>query len=788
MGYEKPVREGESMKGKWKVLCLTVILLLTACGQKDTGDNAAPNSENTQQMARSEFDWRIGEWKSDLTDGSAHTLYLSEYNEGLENDLDGERSTQYCAWGSNLYSLDCFSSDSGGDRIQQLYYLDCYEGTTGEIWRHSVSLPAMPDYEGMEKVISAFDIVNEQELVLFVQVRQDGNNKAYLALHMSMDEESPAGADAVDLQHAMQENGVQLEGALSFSDIYVDCQGYYYVIPQEQQGRVIVLGPDGDLTGQLDAGRNGISVRFACKDPDGAPIFKWYDEWEGTLRLVGYEPGAGSKIFAEAQLPWDGPMVLTEDGYLYYGDADGNLYRWDLDTGSREFCLDYGTMGIGSNHYRVRMSIGPDGEPVLLDYAGERARIYCMSTEFQQQTVSIRLVSMLPECEYVFTCAAEFSREHGDCEITVEKPEWDGVDIEQYFSGMETFRTRAMAELMAGDGADLYLVSKADMKILYEQGALADLTGVLPAELEKCIFPGVLEGGVIDGRQIGLTPEAAATIALVSNELWPEDSWTLEEALDLVEANAQLEYLLVDRSYNNGAGNLLYNVFLQDLDNSPFLNLEEGTCDFDNPLFIRLLEHVKGYGSFRNWESDPLDEGIAAGFFETTGNYPGFTYIMAKYGDRYHVAGFPTAGESGNYWSSDYYLVMNKDTPYRDILEDYLKGLFDIKHQKYCESSVRNDLVSLLTRYEPGSNRDSDWVYDRGNGIYQTVYVKPGGSTWEQEYLDLMNSCVQKSDSLDEIIDIILEDASAYFDGSKDINTVVDIIQNRVQLYLDEQR
>ena len=774
------------MKGKWKLFCLTMILLFTACGQKDTGETVNSKSGNAQQMERSEFDWRTGEWKSDLTDGPAHTLYLGEYKEGLENDRDGDRSTQYRAWGNNLYSLDCFSLDSGDGKIQQLYYLGCYEGQTGEIWRHPISLPVMSDYEGMEKVISAFDIVNEQELVLFVQIRQDENNLAYLAFHMSMDEENSAAADAVDIQPAMQENGVQLEGALSFGDIYVDCQGYYYVIPEEQQGRVLVLGPDGGMTGQLDAGRNGISVRFACKNPDGAPIFKWYDEWEGVLRLVGYEPGIGNKVFAEAGLSWDGPMALTEDGYLYYGDVNGSLYRWDLYTGNREFCLDYGSMGIGTNHYRVCLSIGSAGEPVLLDYSGGRARIYCMSTEVPQQAVSIRLVSMLPECEYVFTCAAEFSREHSDCEIIVEKPEWDGVDIEQYFSGMETFRTRAMAELMAGDGADLYLVSEADMKILYEQGALADLTGVLPLDVEKCIFPGVLEGGMIDGRQIGLTPEATATIALVSNELWSENSWTLEEALHLIETNAQLEYLLVDRNYNNGASNILYNVFLQNLNNSPFLNLEEGTCNFDNPLFIRLLKHVKEYGSFRKWESDPLEEGIAAGFFETLNNYPSFTYVMSKYGDRYHVVGFPTDEKSGNYWHSDYYLVMSRDTSYRDVLEEYLKELFDVEHQKYCDSSVRNDLVSLLTLYEPSSHRDSDWVYDRGNGIYQTVYVKPDGSTWEQEYLDLMNSCVQKSDGLDEIIDIIIEDASTYFDGSKDINTVVDIIQNRVQLYLDE--
>ena len=775
------------MKGKWKVFCLTILLLFTACGQKDTGETINSPSEDLQQIERSEFDWRTVEWKSELTDASAHTLYLSGYKNGLESDLSGDRSTQYRAWGNNLYGLDCFSLNSGGDMKQLHYYLNCYDGKTGEIRRHSISLPAMADYDGMEKVISAFDIVNEQELVLFVQVKQDENIQAYLAIHMSMDEENLTAVDVVDLQPALQENGIQPEDILYSGEIYVDHQGNYYVIPEEQQGRVLVFEPSGNLRGQIDPGRSGISVRFACKNPDGVPIFKWYDEWEGTLRLVGYEPSVGSKILTEAELSWDGPMALTEDGYLYYGDANGNLYRWDLYTGNREFCLDYGTMGIGTNHYRVCMSIGLEGEPVLLDYAGERARIYCMSTEPPQQTVSIRLVSMLPQCDYVSACAAEFSGEHFTCEIIVEKPEWDGVDIEQFFSGQETFRTRAMAELMAGDGADLYLVSEADMRILYEQGALADLTGVLPKELEKCIFPGVLEGGVIDGKQIGLAPEANAIIALVSNELWTKDSWTLEEALHLVETNAQLEYLLIDRSFNDGASRILYNVFLQNMDNSPFLNLEEGICNFDSPLFIRLLEHAKGYGSFRKWESDPLEDGIAAGFYVTTGDYPNFTRIMAEYGDRYHVVGFPTDGESGNYWYSDYYLVMSKDTPYRDILEEYLKELFETDNQKGCFNSVRNDLVSLLTQYMSSSHRDSDWVYNRGGGSYQTVYVKPDGSTWEQEYLDLMSSCVHKSNSLDGVVDIILEDASGYFYEDKNINEVVEIIQNRVQLYLDER-
>lgn len=38
------------------------------------------------------------------------------------------------------------------------------------------------------------------------------------------------------------------------------------------------------------------------------------------------------------------------------------------------------------------------------------------------------------------------------------------------------------------------------------------------------------------------------------------------------------------------------------------------------------------------------------------------------------------------------------------------------------------------------------------------------------------------------ILDLICEDAEAYFSGTKSIEEVTPIIQNRVQLYMDEHR
>lgn len=769
------------------LLAVILMLLITACGQEGTDEVSGTADSAPEQSKNALFDWRDEEWNADLKETSSYPLYLKQYTDGLEADESGlpydYQKTFYCAAGNNFYTLDCLGmtlTDTGG--MLMTYYLNCYEGENGDINKQNIPLPDIPDSAGLDKSVVAFDVVNEQECVLFVQIRQEESLHNYYAVHLSMKGEY---LRMVDLYPAMAENNIPGMETWVYDNIHVDSQGNYYLIPDISQGEVLVLGTDGTLLHRLEAGEQGESVQFAMKDPDRNPVFKWYNSRENTILLAGYEASVGKKSYVRVQIPCGMSMVLSEEGFLYYTGLDGKLYRWDLRTGEYAFCMDYGDLGIGANSSMLYMVTGSNGEPVLLDCAGKNAHIYSLSKEQATAQTMIRLVSTTSYCDYISACAARFSREQDNCVILVEKPQTEGMDSEAYYRAQDEFRDQALLELTAGKAADLYLVSAADMEMLYEKGVLADLTGILPEELESCIFPGVLDGGVMDGRQIGLTPEATARVAMVSNELWQGDSWTLQEALDLMDAQPQLRYLLIHSGYNYGTGHLLQ-VFLQDIENSPFLNLEEGTCDFNNSLFIRLLEHVKGYGNAGSWEYDPLAEGSAAGFFTSVVSYPHFTYIMEEYGEQYHPVGFPTDGESGNYWVCDYFLVMNKDTSHRDILEKYLMELFDTENQRLCDRAVRSDMSSRFTiadAYDPNGGL----LYDKGDGVYSRLGTKPDGSSWEQEYLELMNHCVSRSDRTDPIVDIIMEEADSYFTGSKDAEAAAQIIQNRVQLYLDEQ-
>ena len=63
---------------------------------------------------------------------------------------------------------------------------------------------------------------------------------------------------------------------------------------------------------------------------------------------------------------------------------------------------------------------------------------------------------------------------------------------------------------------------------------------------------------------------------------------------------------------------------------------------------------------------------------------------------------------------------------------------------------------------------------------------KPDGTAYTEDYITFMDSCVLEPPADSAIASIVLEEVEPYFSGNKDINTVINIIQSRVQNYLNE--
>lgn len=105
----------------------------------------------------------------------------------------------------------------------------------------------------------------------------------------------------------------------------------------------------------------------------------------------------------------------------------------------------------------------------MLDTASGEAQLYRLGTNQSAQKETIRLVSLAEDSSYISACSVSYSQSGHEGMILLEQADTLGQSYTQARDTREDFRTRALAELTAGKGADIYYVSAEDMDILYEK-------------------------------------------------------------------------------------------------------------------------------------------------------------------------------------------------------------------------------------------------------------------------------------------------------------------------------
>ena len=73
-----------------------------------------------------------------------------------------------------------------------------------------------------------------------------------------------------------------------------------------------------------------------------------------------------------------------------------------------------------------------------------------------------------------------------------------------------------------------------------------------------------------------------------------------------------------------------------------------------------------------------------------------------------------------------------------------------------------------------------------GDGTYQSLKCKPDGTSYVEDYIEFMDSCILMPPEDSAIASIVMEETQPYFAGDKNMDTVIGIIQSRVQTYLNE--
>lgn len=119
-----------------------------------------------------------------------------------------------------------------------------------------------------------------------------------------------------------------------------------------------------------------------------------------------------------------------------------------------------------------------------------------------------------------------------------------------------------------------------------------------------------------------------------------------------------------------------------------------------------------------------------------------------------------------------------------DAIYDFLRHCYDYDTQRTDHANVRKD----VTREFVVQEYDGHWAYSVGGGVSIMLESKPNGDSWLEEYLECMDECVPRPMKSSDVWSMIREEMAYYFDGARDMDQTIDVLQRRVQLYLDEHK
>lgn len=506
--------------------------------------------------------------------------------------------------------------------------------------------------------------------------------------------------------------------------------------------------------------------------------FLWPDTETGEARLLGTMDASVRSIKQ---------LFGMQGNLIYYETAEG-IVVWDIKSGARTLIFNYQENGIPLI-FQTMLIFRNEQPPLLRLYRsseeGMEDWLAPLSYEPVQRENTLRVANLVNPKDDVLG-----SKQVSECAGLASRKDMNHAYFYQTADlDADAFRTQIMAELMAGKGPDLLYITRSDMALLQELGLLADLRELIPAETLDDLWPGVISMGTLDEQLVGLPGNITSASGLaVSGDTWSEDTWRLEDIISLME-EGRLEnaiYYPGPDFYLGPVGTARW-LLEYSLADSFLIDWEHRESRFEDERFVRLLEITK---DSRDALSDDSESWFHGGKSLVLVDYCSYAQmntfdVMAdREGGRY--VGFPTQGGSGNYLEASGMLVVTVNAKDTKGIEAYLEYFLGDQIQDICQNhtELTNSVLSVRRFHEDEIELSPEGEYLwRG----EKLSVLKDGSTSLQRAISFLESCIPAPTLHPELMKIISEELEAFYAGDKSARQTAEIIDGRIQVYLDEE-
>ena len=586
-----------------------------------------------------------------------------------------------------------------------------------------------------------------------------------------------------------------------------------------REGGILAFKPDGSLAYQIDF--DGWVYSMA-KLKDGRVGVYAYDtsatDYSKAMALRIIDSAAGSFESKTYTLARDVYEVISGGGdYDLYYSSGTHFYGYKLAEESAEMLFDWISCDVNNNALQL-VSVREDGvvEGFIGNYDEDAD-----DSSFEYVSVSKVPYDAVPHKEslsmavmyldyHTQQAIIDFNRSNEKYRVDVrDYSEYNSED--DYSAGL----TKLTTEIMAGNMPDILSVAESiPYRQLAAKGLLEDLYPYIDADEQLSrgdFFPNVLSAMELDGKLYAACAGFAVNTAVgASSVVGDTPGWTYDDyyaALATMPEGCDGFDIGVDRD-------TMLEACLA-LDMTVYVDWAAGTCSFDSEDFVKVLDFCKPFPDasyYENYEytaEDSPANRVAQGkqmlcvatFSSTDFFYMDYDKV---FGGQATCIGFPTNKGVGNTLAMLESYAMSSSCHNKEAAWQLLRGFLTEEYQmegNYLPTNQKTFEKQLEKAMEVEYEKDANGNYlldENGERIpVSRGSVYDGMETYDiyattprqaQMLRDVIASATKMMDYDTSIINIVKEEAAAYFAGQKTAQEVCKLIQSKVNIYINEQK
>ena len=377
-----------------------------------------------------------------------------------------------------------------------------------------------------------------------------------------------------------------------------------------------------------------------------------------------------------------------------------------------------------------------------------------------------------PQKSWIEVLVDEYNESHPDVPITIV-PYGDAKLME-----VDKNMAQLSVAVAGDDPPDLILLQNITSRLdpLVSQGYVEDLTPF--AERSKIVhledyYQKVLDCGRKEGV-LAVIPKTFAISTLVTskNVFDGNGGWTYSQMLDCCNAHEESPLLP-----GSSPEMLLFEILRESVD--AFVDEDQNKCHFDSEEYKSFLEYVGTYCTWSSRQYEYIDPGKILAKYEAIFWLSELKNIRRDFGDTANFVGFPS-----KYGTPVHRITMSGDqsfamTSTSDKKEEAWKFI-----EWYLYKEDEYDKLELCADRKRMEERVGIALAGREN----VNDGEPAMTEEDRETLEILLEHLEPlSDDDIPLYRIAYAEARTYFSGDKSLDEVIDVIQKRATLYLQEK-